>query len=71
MNQPRKSTLGEKFAWDAGGQGGQWPDWVDNPDKPNPTGRTAFFMWPHWKASGDVLPSGLIGPVQLFKSPIP
>jgi hypothetical protein len=46
-------------------QGGKWPDWIDNPAKPNPTGRITFVAWPYWKASDDLFPSGLIGPVRL------
>jgi len=48
---------------------GEWPDWVVDPDKPNPTGRIGFVTWPYWKADDELLPSGLIGPVELIEQP--
>jgi len=44
-----------------------WPAWVLD-GKPSPTGRLAFPMWRLWKKQDDLLPSGLIGPVQLRSS---
>jgi hypothetical protein len=42
----------------------QWPPWLQE-GKPSPTGRYTFTSWRLWKKSDALLPSGLIGPVQL------
>jgi hypothetical protein len=41
-----------------------WPHWVLD-GKPSPTGRFTFTTWRHWKKDDALLPSGLLGPVQL------
>jgi len=38
------------------------PAWVAE-GKPSPAGRFTFTTWDHWKASSELLPSGLLGPV--------
>ena len=40
------------------------PSWV-NEGKPSPTGRDTFITWRHWKATDQLQPSGLLGPVKL------
>ncbi|MCQ2388165.1 MAG: hypothetical protein MJ138_00430 [Kiritimatiellae bacterium] len=40
------------------------PAWVRE-GKPSPTGRFTFTTWDHWRATDDLLPSGLLGPVKL------
>ena len=46
---------------------GLWsiPDWVKRGD-PSPTGRHTFTTWRHWTKDDAPLPSGLLGPVNLF-----
>ena len=46
---------------------GLWsiPDWVRRGD-PSPTGRHTFTTWRHWTKDDAPLPSGLLGPVNLF-----
>jgi hypothetical protein len=49
-----------------------WPQWLLE-DKASPTGRLTFTTWHHWTKTDALLPSGLIGPVQLeawAKAPI-
>ena len=41
-----------------------WPQWVLD-GKPSPTGRFTFTTWRHWHKDDALLPSGLLGPVQL------
>jgi hypothetical protein len=41
-----------------------WPAWLVE-GKPSPTGRYTFTHWRPWKATDRLLPSGLLGPVQL------
>jgi hypothetical protein len=46
------------------------PDWVKyQTPRPNPD-RQAFYgwKWPHMKADRELLPSGMLGPVRLFKT---
>ena len=45
---------------------GLWsiPDWVKR-GEPSPTGRHTFTTWRHWTKHDALLPSGLLGPVQL------
>ncbi len=42
----------------------KWPDWLDQ-DKLSPTGRYTFTSWRLWHKDSPLLPSGLLGPVQL------
>jgi hypothetical protein len=42
----------------------QWPAWV-NEGKPSPTGRFTFTSWRLWKKNDALVPSGLLGPVQV------
>ena len=55
--------------WTANAQGEEGikeiPQWVKE-GKPSPTGRHTFTTWRHWRASDDLLPSGLLGPVRLL-----
>ena len=41
-----------------------WPQWLLD-GKPSPTGRFTFTTWHHWTKDAELLPSGLLGPVQL------
>ena len=41
------------------------PQWVKD-GKPSPTGRHTFTTWKHWDKNDKLLPSGLLGPVQLI-----
>jgi (4-O-methyl)-D-glucuronate---lignin esterase len=45
----------------------RWPQWLLD-GKPSPTGRYTFSAWRLWKADDSLIPSGLIGPVQLIPS---
>jgi hypothetical protein len=45
----------------------QWPQWLLD-GKPSPTGRYTFSMWRQWKKSDPLLPSGLLGPVQVISA---
>ena len=42
-----------------------WPQWLLD-GEPDPNGRTTFCMWNLWKKDDALVPSGLIGPVQLL-----
>lgn len=42
----------------------KWPQWLQD-GRPSPAGRYTFTSWRLWKKSDALLPSGLIGPVQL------
>ena len=44
------------------------PGWVQA-GKPSPTGRKAFSAWRHYTKDDALLPSGLLGPVTLSRSP--
>jgi hypothetical protein len=49
-------------------QGGtlvRWPQWLLD-GKPSPTGRFTFTTWELWRKTDSLMPSGLIGPVQLL-----
>jgi hypothetical protein len=46
----------------------RWPDWVQT-GQPGPAGRMTFTSWRLWKKTENLLPSGLIGPVQLRSLP--
>jgi hypothetical protein len=41
-----------------------WPDWLQE-GKPSPAGRFTFTSWRLWKKDDALLPSGLLGPVNL------
>lgn len=41
-----------------------WPAWLPN-GLPSPTGRQSFTSWKLWKKTDALLPSGLLGPVQI------
>ena len=50
-------------------QGGvlkSWPQWLLE-GKTSPTGRHSFATWRHWTAEDALRPSGLLGPVRLFR----
>ncbi|MDR0814175.1 MAG: hypothetical protein LBN37_00320, partial [Bacteroidales bacterium] len=42
----------------------EWPQWLLE-GKPSPTGRFTFTTWHHWHSDDNLLPSGLLGPVQI------
>lgn len=44
----------------------QWPDWLLE-GKSSPTGRYTFATWRHWKKDDTLLPSGLLGPVEILQ----
>ncbi|MCC7373404.1 MAG: hypothetical protein IT581_02020 [Verrucomicrobiales bacterium] len=46
----------------------RWPDWLLS-KQPSPTGRATFTSWRLWKKTDRLLPSGLIGPVQVRSLP--
>jgi hypothetical protein len=41
-----------------------WPQWLLD-GKPSPAGRLTFTTWRLWRKAETLMPSGLIGPVQL------
>ncbi len=41
-----------------------WPKWLQA-STPGPTGRLSFTSWRLWKKNDNLLPSGLLGPVQI------
>ena len=45
----------------------QWPKWLQE-GKLSPTGRYTFTSWRLWKKDDPLAPSGLLGPVILFRS---
>ena len=49
-----------------GPAGGAWPAWMRE-GKPRTSGRVTFTTWRHYRADTPLLPSGLLGPVQLEK----
>ena len=54
-----------KWRWaDFGEAIAEIPDWVRKGES-SPTGRHTFTTWKHWTKDDELLPSGLIGPVQL------
>jgi len=62
IGDERQFPVRNSYYW---AETGEWADWLDNIDKPNPTGRITFVTWPYWKATDELFPSGLIGPVSL------
>jgi hypothetical protein len=46
----------------------QWPPWLAG-TTPSPTGRFTFTSWRLWRQNDALLPSGLLGPVQLVSTP--
>jgi len=40
------------------------PEWVKKGEK-SPTGRVTFTTWHHWRATDELLPSGILGPVTI------
>jgi hypothetical protein len=46
-----------------------WPDWLVN-ESERPTKRTTFPAFKHWEKDSELLPSGLLGPVQIRVSAI-
>jgi hypothetical protein len=42
----------------------EMPQWVTD-GKPSPTGRYTFTTWHHWRKDDRLLPSGLLGPVNI------
>jgi hypothetical protein len=47
----------------------EWPQWLLD-GKPSPTGRFTFTTWRHWQKDDALLPSGLLGPVQIRQGEI-
>jgi hypothetical protein len=56
-------NLPDDIQW-SGMKPAAWPQWMLD-GKPSPTGRLTFYTWRHWDKGASLLPSGLIGPVQL------
>jgi len=44
------------------------PEWVVKNEPRPPTGRYAFSTWKHFTKDSALLPSGLLGPVQIVRS---
>jgi hypothetical protein len=70
-NRWRNRLVGdERFAEDAefGPYGNilRWPEWLTSGGMRPSTGRAAFASWRHFTASTPLLPSGLLGPVQVM-----
>ncbi|MBK7257797.1 MAG: glycosyl hydrolase [Ignavibacteriae bacterium] len=70
-NRWRNRLVGdERFAADAEygpfGNIVRWPEWLTSGGARPSTGRAAFASWRHFTASTPLLPSGLLGPVQLM-----
>jgi len=42
-----------------------WPDWLKNGTPRPSTNRLTFATWHHWNKDDALLPSGLLGPVQV------
>lgn len=42
----------------------EWPSWLQAGER-RPSGRFTFTTWKHWRKDSSLLPSGLLGPVQL------
>jgi hypothetical protein len=49
--------------WD-GKQLKAWPQWLLD-GQASPSGRFTFTTWHHWNKDDELLPSGMLGPVQL------
>ena len=60
---PADSQWGGPGTWN-GNQLNAWPQWLLD-GKPSPNGRVTFTTWHHWSKDAPLLPSGLLGPVQL------
>jgi len=43
-----------------------WPQWLLD-SKSSPTGRHSFATWRHWTGEDPLQPSGLLGPVTLYR----
>lgn len=61
--------LPDDCRWGREGQGGsqplaEWPQWLLK-GQPRTSGRQTFATWKHWQKDDSLLPSGLLGPVQL------
>lgn len=54
----------------AGGTLKAWPTWLGAGQK-SPTGRHTFSTWRHWMADSPLVPSGLLGPVELYSEEKP
>ena len=69
---PNRLIGDEREAPDAeyakGGNLARWPDWLlKGEPRPSP-GRLTFSTWKHYGKDSPLLPSGLLGPVTVFKS---
>ena len=43
-----------------------WPEWLV-PGGSSPSGRFSFATWRHWSKEDSLIPSGLIGPVEILR----
>jgi hypothetical protein len=62
----RDEFLGEDSERNTDGTLKSWPQWLVE-GKPSPAGRYTFTSWRLWKKTDTLVPSGLIGPVKLYK----
>ena len=49
-----------------GGMLKSWPKWLLNKNTPRTSGRRTFSTYKHWNGNEALLPSGLLGPVQVM-----
>ncbi len=61
------AALPEDSPRNANGRLEAWPDWVLE-GKSSPTGRRSFVTLPLWKPGESLLPSGILGPVEIRRS---
>lgn len=52
-----------------GGNLARWPDWLVKGEPRPSSGRRTFSTWKHYDEDSPLLPSGLLGPVRLLRSP--
>ena len=57
--------LPDDVGYDSGGTMARWPEWLSNPSS-RTSGRKVFSARKQWNADEPLLPSGLIGPVELY-----
>jgi hypothetical protein len=70
---PNRLIGDEREAPDAeyarGGNLARWPDWLLKGEPRPSSGRRTFATWKHYEKDSPLLPSGLLGPVRLLRSP--
>jgi hypothetical protein len=72
VNRWRNRLVGDERLAPEGeyGTGGnllRWPAWISGEAVRPPTGRTTFATWKHFTKETPLLPSGLLGPVQILR----